>query len=160
MSRNRQDDFFIATHTADVFKNNQLADRNYSTYFQDFTNNHNKALVEVEVQNADPGVSVTVVIETRGGRPIEKVLDLFSADILNRYEGQAAFQVENLRRVRLRGTSTDPTDEFDGKVKIQKTFCIDCPGDVGGQTSPAGNRKPCGCKNRGCNCVYRHFEDD
>lgn len=142
-SKHNKEQCFVETHKIEV-ENDQYFNNVAQTYFEDFTDNHNKALVKVEIEVDYGGLGgtgssypcpgmVTVILETRNGKTIKKPITLVDG------EGERAFQVEDLASVKIlgetfygavapaNGGSSGPL--FEAEVEIQKTFCICCPND-------------------------------
>lgn len=158
--KKKKDQCFIETHSAYVY-NEQICDGRTLTYFEDFTKNHNKAMIEVDIENADPGCMVTAIIETRDGKTIERPIPLDSYG-----DGERAFQVEDVCRVSLRGESHNlcappvpasdsnnsyqPLSTFEAWVDIEKTFCICCPNDKEDKhhCDRCGSADKCGCSRK------------
>ena len=83
------------------------------TAFEDFTNNHNKALLQFFVIGGLPPVTVTIVTRT-SSRPITVTLEALDTRI---------FQVEDLKSL----IFTNATNENGGvSIFVEKTFCICC----------------------------------
>lgn len=157
--KHKKDQCFIETHFAEVF-NEQQCGREV-TYFEDFTDNHNKALIQIDIENAQCNM-VTAIIETRDGRKIERPIPLFEG------EGERAFQVEDVCRVALRGENSPvwhgaqapaeypPSPQtFEADVNVTKTFCICCPNDNHGKHENHSCDR-CGSSNR-CGCSRNSY---
>ncbi|HLR75716.1 MAG TPA: hypothetical protein VK077_10600 [Virgibacillus sp.] len=152
---------FIETHYPEA-SNTQVCDGTTVTYFEDFTKNHNKAAIEVEIENVTGPCMVTAIIETRCGQTIERPINL-----VNGY-GERSFQVEDVCRVALRGESygspyqggyppatndaaestsgwcPSPTT-FEAEVELEKTFCICCPNKEKHHHGGSKQKPVCGC---------------
>lgn len=148
---------FIETHKPET-ENYQLADGSTVTYFEDFTDNHNKTAVEIEISDVYGPVMVTAVLETRDGKTIERPIKIVNE------EAERAFQLENLCRVSLRGDSfydwdggylqktsdgahsadcCPPQASFYAEVELEKTFCICCCKED--KHHHKEDKKTCGC---------------
>ncbi|OWT48615.1 exosporium protein D [Bacillus sp. K2I17] len=83
------------------------------TAFEDFTNNHNKALLQFFVIGGLPPVTVTIVTRN-SSRPITVTLEALDTRI---------FQVEDFKSL----IFTNATNENGGvSIFVEKTFCICC----------------------------------
>lgn len=106
---------FISTHSTDLTID-QLCNGVSQIYFEDFTDNHNKALILVE-NFVGPGCVITVTIVTRDGQTIVRTVP----------RGDRGFQVENLLSISISCSGSDPTQVCFGGISIEKTFCLCCP---------------------------------
>ncbi|MFZ5354007.1 MAG: hypothetical protein ACOZCL_14980 [Bacillota bacterium] len=95
----------------------QPCDGTRATYFEDYTDNHNKTLVEVSPGSA--GCTITVYMATGSGEVIRRVVEFGTL---------GSFQVEDLKEVSIECTG-NPGLGCTGLIIIRKTFCICCKGD-------------------------------
>ncbi len=146
--KHKRDQCFVETHYADIDNVQQCGTE--VTYFEDFTDNHNKALIQIAIENAQCSM-VTAIIETRNGRKIERPIPLFEG------AGERAFQVEDVCRVSLRGEASaqQPPQTFEANVEVTKTFCICCPDDNHGKHENHSCDR-CGSSNR-CGCSRNSY---
>jgi hypothetical protein len=113
----------VATHAASI-NFEQACDGTEVIYFQDLTDNHNKALIQVQRSGITPencqmelvinGTTSFIVPSFTGGG--------------GAFAGQVSVQVEDVRTVGIRCTCITGTCAYcAGLISIQKTFCICCP---------------------------------
>ena len=102
----------------------QRCDGTTIIHFEDFTDNHNKVLIDLVSFTPQP-CTLTVIIETRDGKTIERSIpvDPFFT------QAERVFQVENVCRISVRCAGGTPASICRGNVFLTKTFCICCPGD-------------------------------
>ncbi|KEK25713.1 exosporium protein D [Bacillus gaemokensis] len=122
-SHHQKDNCFVETHTiagtgtnltGNIPLNVFLPTNTSRTLFEDFTNNHNKTLLQFFVTGTSAPIGVT--IQTRGSRlPITAILSPTETRI---------FQVEDFQSLILSNATTDDAGSLG--VFIQKTFCICC----------------------------------
>ncbi|QUW22015.1 hypothetical protein JSQ81_19985 [Sporosarcina sp. Marseille-Q4063] len=124
MSNNKKKQQCFVQQDFPSFNVLQRCDGTTVTYFEDFTDNHNKALIQV-FSTTQQSCTLTVIIDTRDGKTIERSIPVDPAF------GQAEriFQVEDVCRVSFRCAGGLPTSLCTGFVQMTKTFCICCPGD-------------------------------
>jgi hypothetical protein len=101
---------FIGEHRSSSSFNN-LPSGEKQTIFEDFTDNHNKAVVVAHTED-NP---LTLIIKTRDGKKIKRTVDS---------ESDIAVQVEDIEKVSIICNAT--TGTCSGFVDIEKTFCIEC----------------------------------
>lgn len=158
--KHKEDQCFVATHTT-FMPIVQQCDNTPVTYFEDFTDNHNKTIIRVEnlellgvplaSENAAPpqypvSALVTVIIDTRDGKTIERAIPINPG-----FTAERTFQVEDFCRVSVRcecGGVGLTFVEFD--LDIDKTFCICCPNEKDDKRhcDRCGGRVDCGCSNK------------
>lgn len=101
---------FIDEHSSSVSFNN-LPSGEKQTIFEDFTDNHNKAVVVAHTED-NP---LTLIIKTRHGKEIKRTFDA---------ESDISVQVEDIKKVSIICNATLGT--CSGFVDVDKTFCIEC----------------------------------
>ncbi|MDN3015883.1 hypothetical protein PH210_06635 [Paenibacillus sp. BSR1-1] len=110
------------------------------TYFEDHTDNHYKALINVRISGITPGpigserVLQLVVQPRHGHREINIDIPIFPFSIGPEPVtiGQVVAQIEDAESVSIRwevrvNGSLDPIGIISGTIDIQKDFCICCP---------------------------------
>jgi len=101
---------FIDEHSGSVSFNNLPAGEKQTT-FEDFTVNHNKAVVVAHTED-NP---ITLIIKTKHGKEIIRTVDA---------EADIAVQVEDIKKVTIICNALAGT--CSGFVDVDKTFCIEC----------------------------------
>jgi CRISPR/Cas system CSM-associated protein Csm3 (group 7 of RAMP superfamily) len=117
-----QNTCFVQNHNTNQFFA-QPCNGSTQVIFEDFTDNHNKTLIEAASFNSAPCTAI-IIIETRNRVTIERILPPLTQNALT----EVSFQVEDLRRISIR-CQGDPTGTCVVNVGIQKSFCICCPED-------------------------------
>ncbi|WP_046959523.1 hypothetical protein [Bacillus wiedmannii] len=115
-SHHQKDNCFIKTHTitgSNTALNFNVPANTTRTAFEDFTNNHNKTLIQISV--ASDVSSIEVTIRTRRS-PTPIIATLVPDET-------RVFQVEDFQSLTLTN-NTEILDFID--ILIQKTFCICC----------------------------------
>ena len=143
-SNNKKKQQCFVQQDSSSFNITQRCDATTVTYFEDFTDNHNKALINVSSNTIQP-CTLTIIIETRDGKTIERSIPV---DPAIRFS-QRVFQVENVCRISVRCAGGTPASVCSGSISVLKTFCICCPGD-----EDKKNKKHCDhCgKTNNCRC--------
>ncbi|HDR6311627.1 TPA: exosporium protein D [Bacillus cereus] len=133
-SNHQKANCFIETHTisgsgANLTGNiplNLLVPPNTSNLpvFEDFTNNHNKTLLQISSTpfSAFPALPLTIIIRTR--RSNNPIVATLTTDEVGNLGGPRVFQVEDFESLSVSNTNQFQTGELN--VFIQKTFCICC----------------------------------
>ncbi len=92
-------------------------------YYQDTTDNHNKASIIIENFSE---CTLIAIIETRDGKSFEIPVTAFQGQF--GLFGERGITVENLLRVSVRCEGGGPEAICQGSIDIDRTFCICCPG--------------------------------
>ncbi|MBU8907651.1 hypothetical protein [Desertibacillus haloalkaliphilus] len=111
----------IASHNA-IPTVEQPCDGTERTYFEDFTENHNKVSLHV-VSSTPPPCTMFLFIETDEDPTPEPIPVLVHEPI---GFGEISIVAENVRRIAVR-CEGDETALCTGFIFFEKTFCICCP---------------------------------